>query len=342
MILQDLLAKFDSIDQDNSYLYFITRVLKNDFRKNSKVLDKYEFKVYQIDINDDIREHLYMLTQEQLTHLIHKRSELHEYDVITDDTAVLFSYSMVNKAMSFSDVVNNQLKSAPPKVSSLENIIQSEELWAYCVGFQCDETDWIYTFRKILAGKVAVDEQNNNSRGKISKFIRTTFNTKNQKLELLEGDTINLDKQIDCIFYIDTFYIAKKTQFEQIIGLEEEFKEQAIVVVDELAATNMIDGADVLKNEILANPSIHKKLVRLSKIGNYKDLDAKAIRAMQKICKRYGDNLKIKDGKLHIEDVNDIELALKMLADYYKKGEVSGKPYGTYAGKQLTTIDKGN
>ena len=259
--------------------------MKNDFRKNSKVLDKYEFKVYQIDINDDIREHLYMLTQEQLTHLIHKRSELHEYDVITDDTAVLFSYSMVNKAMSFSDVVNNQLKSAPPKVSSLENIIQSEELWAYCVGFQCDETDWIYTFRKILAGKVAVDEQNNNSRGKISKFIRTTFNTKNQKLELLEGDTINLDKQIDCIFYIDTFYIAKKTQFEQIIGLEEEFKEQAIVVVDELAATNMIDGADVLKNEILANPSIHKKLVRLSKIGNYKDLDAKAIRAMQKICK---------------------------------------------------------
>ena len=63
------------------------------------------------------------------------------------------------------------------------------------------------------------------------------------------------------------------------------------------------------------------------------------------LCKksvRYGDNLKIKDGKLHIEDVNDIELALKMLADYYKKGEVSGKPYGTYAGKQLTTIDKGN
>lgn len=52
MILDDLLAKFDGINQDNSYLYFITRVLKNDYKKHSKVLDKYDFKVYQIDINE--------------------------------------------------------------------------------------------------------------------------------------------------------------------------------------------------------------------------------------------------------------------------------------------------
>lgn len=60
---------------------------------------------------------------------------------------------------------------------------------------------------------------------------------------------------------------------------------------------------------------------------------------MQKVCKKYGDNLKIKDGKLHIEDAEDIELALKMLADYYKKGEVSGKAYGTYAGKELAVVE---
>lgn len=339
MILDDLLAKFDGINQDNSYLYFITRVLKNNYKKHSKVLDKYDFKVYQIDINDDIRRHLFNLTQEQLKYLIHKKGELHEYDVITDDTEFLFSYPMTNKAMSFYDVVNNQLKSAPPKVSSLESIIKNEELWAYCVGFQCGEDDWIYTFRKILAGKIAVDEKDNNGRGKIAKFLRTTFNTKNQKLELLEGETINLDKQIDCIFYIDTFYIAKKTQFEQIIGLEEEFKDQAIAIVAELAATNMIDGTEILEKEISANPAIHKKLVRLSKIGNYRALDAKIIKAMQKVCKKYGDNLKIKDGKLHIEDAEDIELALKMLADYYKKGEVSGKAYGTYAGKELAVVE---
>jgi hypothetical protein len=342
MTLSELLLKFDSIEQNNSYLYFITRVLKNDYKKHSKVLGKYMFKVYQIDINEDIRQHLFDLTQEQLNTLIHKKVELHDYDVITDDTASLFTYSMTNNAMSFYDVVNNQLKSAPPKVSSLESIIQKEELWAYCVGFQCDENDWIYTFRKILASKVAIDEKDSNSRSKVAKFLRTAFNTKNQKLELIEGETINLDKQIDCIFYIDTFYIAKKTQFEQIIGLEEEFKEQALVVVTELAATGMIEGVEILENEISTNPAIHKKLVRLSKLGNYKSIDAKTIKKMQKVCKKYGDNLKIKDGKLHIEDVSDIELALKMLADYYKQGEVSGKAYGTYAGKELAIVESVN
>lgn len=340
MIIDDLLEKIESINQDNAILYFITRVLKPDVKASSKVMDKFQFKVYQIDINHEIREHLYSLTVEQLNSLIKKKTELHEYDVITDDTAQLFTYQMTNKAMSFSDVVNNQLKSNPPKIKSLEEIIISEELWAYCVGFYNDDEEWIYTFRKILAAKVAIDEKDGNKKGKLQKVIRTIFNSKSQKLELIEGETVNLDKQIDCIYYEETFYIAKKTQFEQIVGLEEEYKQQATDVITELGSTNMIEGLDVVAQEIENNPSIHKKLVRLSKIGNYKGLDPKTIKKMQKICKKYGEQLKVsKDGKLLIEDENDITLTLKVLADYYKLGEVSGKAYGTYAGKQLQATE---
>ncbi len=339
MILEELLEKLESIKINNTFLYFITRVLKPDVKKTSKVMDKYLFKVYQIDVNDDIREHLYSLTQEQLGYLINKKTELHEYDVITDDTEQLFTYSMTNKAMSFADVVNNQLKSRPPKIKNLEEIIVEEELWAYCVGFHNKANDWIYTFRKILSGKVAVDEKDGNKRNALQKTIRTIFNSKSKKLELIEGETVNLDKQVDCIFYEDTFYIAKKTQFEQIVGLEEEFKQQAADVITELEATNMIEGLEIMAKQIESNPAIHKKLVRLSKIGNYKDLDAKTIKTMQKVCKLHGDKLKVKNGKLFIEDEGDIDLALKMLADYYKRGEVSGKAYGTFAGKQLTTTE---
>ena len=339
MILEELLEKLESIKINNTFLYFITRVLKPDVKKTSKVMDKYVFKVYQIDVNDDIREHLYSLTQEQLGYLINKKTELHEYDVITDDTEQLFTYSMTNKAMSFADVVNNQLKSRPPKIKNLEEIISEEELWAYCVGFHNKANDWIYTFRKILSGKVAVDEKDGNKRNALQKTIRTIFNSKSKKLELIEGETVNLDKQVDCIFYKDTFYIAKKTQFEQIVGLEEEFKQQAAGVITELEATNMIEGLEIMAKQIESNPAIHKKLVRLSKIGNYKDLDAKTIKTMQKVCKLHGDKLKVKNGKLFIEDEGDIDLALKMLADYYKRGEVSGKAYGTFAGKQLTTTE---
>jgi len=340
MILEELSEKLESIKIDNIFLYFITRVLKPDTKKTSKVLDKFLFKVYQIDVNDEIREHLYSLTKQQLEFLSKRKTELHEYDVITDDTEHLFTYSMTNSAMSFADVVNNQLKSKPPKIKNLEEIISEEELWAYCVGFHNKGTDWIYKFRKILSGKVAIDEKEGNKRNAIQKTIRTIFNSKSQKLELIEGETVNLDKQVDCIFYEDTFYIAKKTQFEQIVGLEEEFRIQASEVIAELVATNMIEGLEILSRQIEVNPAIHKKLVRLSKIGNYKDLDEKIIKKMQKVCKQYGDKLKLKDGKLFIEDESDIDLALKMLSDYYKRGEVSGKAYGTFAGKQLTATEE--
>ena len=224
MILEDLLERLEDIEVSDTYLYFITRVLKHNQKKNSKVLDKYLFKVYQVDINDEIRNHLYSLTQEQLSYLINKKTEVHEYDVIADDTQHLFTYSMTNKGTSFADVVNNQLKAIPPKITSLEEIIENEELWAYCVGFQNQDEDNIFTFRKILAGKVAIDEKDSNNRKWIPKALRTVFNTKSQKLELIQGETVNLDKQVDCLYYNDIFYIAKKTQFEQIVGLEEEYK----------------------------------------------------------------------------------------------------------------------
>ncbi len=335
MILEDLSEKLREIKVNNTYLYFITRVFKPDVKKSSKVMDKFFFKVYQIDVNDEIREHLHNLSQEQLAYLASKKTELQDYDVITDDTQHLFTYQMTNKAMSFADVVNNQLKSQPPKIQSLEEIIVSEELWAYCVGFYQNGLDWIYTFRKILSGKVAIDENDGNKKNALQKALRTVFNTKSQKLELIQGETVILDKQIDCIFYDETFYIAKKTQFEQIVGLEEEYKAQAREVIKELEDTKMIEGLEVLKKQIDENPSIHKKLVRLSKIGNYRELDTKVIKQMQKVCKSHGDNLKLKDGKLFIEDEKDIDLALKMLGDYYKRGEVSGKAYGTFAGKPL-------
>ncbi len=227
MILTELSERLEKIKVDNTFLYFITRVLKNDVKKTTKVMDKYDFKVYQIDINDEIRKHLYTLTQEQLEILIRRKTELHEYDVVTDDTQQLFTYSMTNKAMSFADVVNNQLKSKLPKIKNLEKLIVEEELWAYCVGFYNKSSDWIYTFRKILSGKVAIDERDGNKRSALKKTIRTIFNSDSQKLELIEGETVNLDKQVDCLYYEDTFYIARKTQFEQIVGLEEEFREQA-------------------------------------------------------------------------------------------------------------------
>lgn len=335
MTLVELLEKIKCVPIEDTYLYFITRILKENLKRTSKVTNKYIFKVYHVEIDDEIRQHLFDLTEKQLEYVIKKDFEMVDYEVLSDDTEHLFTYSIKNnKVMSFSDVVCNQLSNDVPRISSIEEIITDEELWAYCVGFNDMETnDRIYTFRKIQASKVAIDENENQ---KIQlKIIRTYFNTTSKKLKLLKGETINLDKQIDCVYYDEIFYILKKGYFEQIVGLQEEFKLEAIKVVEELKKIGIIDGIDKIEKQIEDKPSIHKKLIRLSKIGNYRNIDEKTIKKMQTVCKKFGDVLNVKNGKLSVEEDKDIDIILKMLADYYKTGEVSGKAYGTYAGKQI-------
>lgn len=73
MILKELSEKLGEIKVTNTFLYFITRVLKPEVKKTSKVMDKYVFKVYQIDVNDEIRKHLYELSQNQLAYLSSKK-----------------------------------------------------------------------------------------------------------------------------------------------------------------------------------------------------------------------------------------------------------------------------
>ena len=340
--LSELSEIVQSVSVQNTFLYFITRVLKPNVKRTQKVMDKFVFNVYQIDINDDIRKHLHTLTIEQLKHLATKKTELHEYDVISDETEHLFTYQMTNNAMSFHDVVFNQLKSSPPKIYNLEKLVEDEELWAYSVGFSMPDKNWIYTFRKILSGKVAIDEKDSNKRTLAHKALRTMFNTTSQKLELIQGQTINLDKQVDCIFFTDTFYIARKRQFEQIVGLEAEYKEKAILIVSELSDSKMFEGIEFLSAQVEKNVSLHKKLVRISNIGNFRSLNSKTLTKMERISKQYGTKIKLKNGKILIEDETDIELTLKMLADYYKKGEVSGKSYGTFAGKHIVSTNPTN
>nr|WP_321357000.1 Kiwa anti-phage protein KwaB-like domain-containing protein [uncultured Draconibacterium sp.] len=336
-MLNELLDEIKSVETNDLKLYFITRTLKEGISKRAKVLDKYSFNLYQVDVNSEIREHLHELTIEQLEYLHKKDYEIQDYDVISEDTDQIFTYQMQNKAMAFADVINNKLpnKSQINKVHNIESLVLDEDLWAYSVGFD-NEGDWIYSFRKIIKSKVAIDETEGNQKSTRQKIIRTIFNTNSNKLELIHGETVNLDKQIDCVYYNDAFYIFKKTNFEQITGLTEEFKVEAENIVTELEASDMIEGVDIIAEEVAKNPSIHKKLVRLQKIGNYQNLTTDSLLKMKEVAETFGETLKSKNGKILIEEKKDIDTALKMLCDYYKEGKVSGKDYGTYAGKQLT------
>lgn len=135
-----------------------------------------------------------------------------------------------------------------------------------------------FTFRKILPSKVGVDE-------KAKSWLKTKFNTKSQQLTLLKEETVNLDEQIDCIFVDETFYVVKKAYFEQIVGLQEEYKEKAITIVDDMIKSGSFIGGEKLQELIEKKPSIHKKLIKVERIGGYKDLTPAKIKSMKKVCK---------------------------------------------------------
>ena len=341
--LDEILAKIKETKEGDVKLHFITRILKSGVNKREKTLDKYIFKVYQIDVDDEIRQYLYGLSIKELERTVSKEYSLVDYDPISDDTDHLFSYKLKAETSSFSDVVVNQLGKELPKVESIDGIVsENEELWAYCIGFLDEENaSWIYTFRKIMISKIAIDEKNDTEKNIVLRQIRTIFNTKSKKLTLMKGEAVTLDKQIDCVYWEDTFYVLKKVPFEQIVGLQEEYHAKAIEVVDEMKNTNLIDGLDTIEDELKVNTSLHKKLVKLQQNGGLEGLDSGRIKKMVRVCKRYGESIPVGDnGHIKVSDRKEFETVIKALCDYYKKGEVSGKSYGTFSGRELKEVEK--
>lgn len=166
----------------------------------------------------------------------------------------------------------------------------------------------------------------------------TSFNTQSNKLEKFKGGAVKLDATIDCIFDAGIFYILQKSQFETLVGMAVDFQEQAISVVEDLQKLDMIDGLEHISDAITKNTAIHKKLVRLKKLQNYENLDAGMIAKMKRAAKTEKYKLKTNaEGKIVIEDTKDVDMVIKLLCDYYKQGVVTGKNYGTYAGKYFDT-----
>ena len=125
--LQELRDRIALSKPSDAKLYFVTRILRESMQRRKAIADKFLYKVYQIDIDDEIRSYLYTSTICQLDKTLKKDIYLFDYDPISDDTESLFTYSIKGKALAFSDVVINQLSKIPPKVQSIEGIVSEDE-----------------------------------------------------------------------------------------------------------------------------------------------------------------------------------------------------------------------
>lgn len=341
MTLNEIAEIIDKTKSKNYHLYFITRTKKKELKGKAyrKSLNKYNYTTYSVNINDDLREYFCNLTKRQIKESVERDLELVDYDIISDDTDKVLSYTDISKISGFMSVVNDQLavRDNIRPMGKISSLIESGSLWAYCLEIEYMDEEMrkykkIQAFRKISSGKVVVDR--NSERGFFN-TINTYFNDNSCKLEILHGDTIKLDKKIDCIFIEDSFYVLNKRPFEQMVGLEELFKEKAEETVTEIASSGILKSTEFLSSEVANNTAIHKRLVKIQTLGLPQSLNKTTIDRMKKAAQYEGKTLRSEGYQFLLENKEDLEVVLKVLCDYYKTGIITRIPYGTFAGKKL-------
>ena len=106
-----------------------------------------------------------------------------------------------------------------------------------------------------------------------------------------------------------------------------------------MKSSGLIDGLEMMDEELKTNTSLHKKLVKIQQKGCLEKLTSEGIAKMARVCKRYGDKINLgENGHINITERKDFEAVIKAMCDYYKKGEVSGKSYGTFSGRELKEV----
>ena len=85
MTVQDLYDVISDISTQDVKLYFVTRKTKENITKKMRAKDKYLFRVYQIDCDDELRETILSASKEQLKATIDKNFDLVDYDILSDE-----------------------------------------------------------------------------------------------------------------------------------------------------------------------------------------------------------------------------------------------------------------
>jgi len=323
--LSDLFARLNDVEVKQARLYFVTRTLKDGINKSSKIPNKYAYKCWSIETDVDIQRELYSVFMNKLTHISDESKFIvTDYTLITDDTEKkIMTYSKKEKISSFMHVVDNDLINASElaPVIDLQKIANS--IWAYIIEIYVDGKI-ICGLRKMAPSKILMGD----------KGILTLFRTKDKSLKLNKDKIISFDKNIDVLYFNDIFYIVSKDNFEEIVGLEEEYREEAKIVADKISNNNLISLNYNLLNEIEERNRFIRKLAKIK--DEIDNLDADRIKRMQSVAKQFKQKFKVdKKGKIVINDSDDLDVVVKLLDDYFLESHQTGKKYGASVKKEM-------
>jgi|GEM_PF-2646050 len=328
--LEQVAKALAAVSPNKVRLFFVMRHLKENVPRTSKMLDRHEFRLLRANLIPELQRYFLDLLNTQLTAALAKDGvEFVEYAIIDDTLDKIYTYPL-NNAKSFADVIDNQIKKGVdiPRLQSLAVI--KPAIWAYCISVDLpDHKTPLYSFRRITPSKVATDSKD------LKERILCHFDTSDARLNIVKGETLAFDDKIDCLCLDDLFYVLRKTAFESLLGMEEEYKENAEEMVGMLKEADIIEGIDALSSEVLETSTYLKRMAHICRNGGCGELTPSRVERMMETAKKLNLPLRIKGGKLLVENKNDVVLVLRMLDKYYLECMQTGEAYGSHAKVRL-------
>ncbi len=169
--------------------------------------------------------------------------------------------------------------------------------------------------------------------GRKLRRIVAQFNTNERRLEILSYPTVSFEDQAAAFFADERFYVLNKKQFEQAAGLEQEFETAAIEIIQQAGASELVVGLNLAEAEIRKSSRLLKRLANVER--DLAVLTPERIEEMLGVCERYGFDLKMEDGKIKIENSEDLNLFVELVEDYYLTSTQTGRDYGARAKRRI-------
>jgi hypothetical protein len=323
--LTEILGKIENVKDKRARLYFVTRKTKKGMSRSARARDKYEYKTWKIETDSQIQEELFSIIKGKLANIADTNQfTVTDYSLIgDDDSKKILTYVKKERLQSFMHIVDDDLKNASTldAVTNLEEI--ANDIWAYIIE--------VYTAKKIICAlrKMAPSKVMVGKKG-----ILATFRTREKSLRLSTDQNISFDKAIDAIYYGDTFYVVSKDNFEEIVGLDEEYREEAKSVAEKIMKNPLICSSFDIGADIENKNRYIKKLAKIK--DEIDDLDSERIRRMKDVAKRFGQKFTVgKDGRIQLANEEDLDVMIKLLDDYFLESRQTDKKYGASVKKEM-------
>jgi hypothetical protein len=244
----------------------------------------------------------------------------------------------LDRIAGFKEFLNIRLEGEIKALKSFEELKDLEKAWALCYGFYSkSKKKWLYCIKKLAPSKMAVEIETSTSVAEAVKHgLISYFDLKTKTLKPFNGFSLNLEPNIDMIYFEEEIYILQKRAFEDITSLTEEFESLAHELITELDEIKFIDGIHHLTDTISKKPAFRNKLIKAKSIGNLDFLNTCG--NIKKEFQRAGKKLKIKfsfdvDGNIISNSTEEAENIIKVLSEFYKEGIFGGKIFESPAGR---------